>query len=772
MTFNQSLNKLKNNAADLVKQASASYQNSLNQIGNIRQAALTKVNQITSQLTFQTGQKVHVELTKHQQQQLENVKTVSVELNSDKLIIRPASIKIFSQTLTDSNKAFLFNQALQHSESETPKGNIVLAKISNNQARFEFDGRVYQIPVSAKLAKQQSVYLQVNQTNNGLSVKVINTNEKPIIAPFELQTKISNGFLHISNDKIQLPKSLASLITGSYTASLKTQGSSRHNPERMIELINNQTKEIHKLNLNKLNNSFVDALITKLIPKQGNHLIKTIQIHDQEINIKLAGQKVKIALEDLKQANTAAQSQLANVKLAHNQVELKLANGQKFHFVMDEIPSIKNLIEQQNNQVAKQNSNITQVLEKLNVSLLPEHREALKQLNSLAGLRLNLENKNLVLSQQPHTSISVPMSAKLKNDLQQSGLINAPTKENTVKLNPDIQNTHQENLSSSQTQLFEKFDPKLSEQSLLKQLNQTSLISDKQILELSASSKSQLNQQLKHQVGQIRPLNELFSQLQAQVTEQQNAELISAAPKPNESVTKAIRSLLNQFTQLHNAEQIQQIVQSQINMPQSLTSQTNPTGLSNQLALALQLLLKPKTSRNYNKETTTSAKTNKPHLSPEGSLTLKALAQSLKHIQHNQQQTALSKTESHAQIFATIPFGANSKVEQAEVKINLEQHEDELSNQDKALSMWKFSVKFDLEALGKMVTKASLFENELRLNLYCENPKLAIIAEDKISHLRKKLAESGIQLNEVEYNCAKIAEHLWQETSLQGFYSK
>ena len=77
--------------------------------------------------------------------------------------------------------------------------------------RFEFNGQLYQISVSAKLAQQPHLYLQVTPSQYGLSVQVVNQTHPAEMLATSHKVSINQNKIYIAGEKYKLPNELSHL---------------------------------------------------------------------------------------------------------------------------------------------------------------------------------------------------------------------------------------------------------------------------------------------------------------------------------------------------------------------------------------------------------------------------------------------------------------------------------------------------------------------------------------------------------------------------------
>ncbi|WAJ69262.1 hypothetical protein [Catenovulum adriaticum] len=493
--------------------------------------------------------------------------------------------------------------------------------------------------------------------------------------------------------------------------------------------------EAHGLNISIVNhpkhqNMVINAQINQ--PKADTYLVKNILIEQPNISFTLANTPIKLKLENSAniQLNQVNGWQLANLTVKGEQGELQLANNEKYSFILP--------VKQMAQQTLSQLSHTPKALFELLAIKNPTADLPLNQNDKLKfSLQSNPASSNkpeLVIQYDKSISIQIKITDELRNQLINSQLFQ---------------------LKSPLVQAQVQPKNEISPAALLKQLNQTT--DHKQTLSLS---QIQNIRQLAHQVQQ----NDLSESLQFLFEKQSTLQ---------NTLTRLSKGL-DQLKLPTSAEQVQSQIKTQIQLPSLVANlSTNPlqpnTGLATQLLQALQILFKAKTNtRQASSESQLSSKN-----SSQGQVTAQkstqSAAQALKHFQINQIKSAEHQTQGQNQIFASLPFMQNNQIDYAQLALQCEA--DEFEDEHKqAIKLWKFSLKFNFEEHGKLLIKAALIDDTLKLNIYCEADSLNQVAQAKINELKKRLSHFNLNLEETGFNIGKIPEQLWQETAITMQY--
>lgn len=651
----KSLQKSTQNLVSNTQRTNASAAHYAQVQGDIRQAALHKVNQVISQLQFPSGQKIDIKLNPSQQTQLNNIKQVDVSLQQQTLTISPSKALLTKQPLTSPQLNQLAQYATTTLEPNQIKGHLVTAHIKQNQAEFVFENKYYKLPLANDLTQQKQLYLMVKPEANKLNISIVN------------------------------------------------------HPKHQNMVIDAQLKQ----------------------PKADTYLLKNILIEQQNISLTFANTPIKLKLDSsaYKQLNPVNGWQLANLTIKGQQAELQLTNNEKHSFILP----IKQLAQQAVSQLAHTPKALFELLAMKNPTTdLP--------LNQNDKLKFSLQSNpststpELVIQLDKSISIELKITDALKNQLITSQLFQLKTP-----------------LAQTQTQLQNEISPA----ALLKQLNQ--ITDHKQTLSLN---QIQQIRQLAHQVQQ----NNLSENLQFLYENQATTQ---------NTLTKLSKGL-EQLKLPSSAEQIQSQIKTQIQLPSLMANlSTNPlqpnTGLATQLLQALQILFKAKNStRQTSTESQLSSK-NTPQGQASAQKSTQSAAQALKHFQINQIKSAEHQTQGQNQIFASLPFMQNNQIDYAQLALKCEAEEFE-DEHKQAIKLWKFSLKFNFEEHGKLLIKAALIDDTLKLNIYCEADSLNQIAQAKINELKKRLSFFNLNLEETGFNIGKIPEQLWQETAITMQY--
>ncbi|MCU4675792.1 flagellar hook-length control protein FliK [Catenovulum sp. 2E275] len=701
------------------------------QQNQFRQAALVKVDQVMSQLKFPTGQRLDLKLNPAQQAQFQNNAQVEVSLQDQALTIRQSGQTLHKQPMSPNQVTNLANQSIERFEPNQNKANLVSAQVKQNQAYFNFEGRQYQLNVPPQLQQQQTVFLLVKPNKNTLEVSFVNQEQNSVKLTNSVAAEQNANKLIIGGQsfaKLSIPNAHYQVFLQSGDA--------------VFQAANGQQ---YKFELNQLSAKLSQFLLQSLNQQAQLYLIKNIDISDQ-LTLNIAKQNIALTPPGLKsQTFSAEQSlQLANIKITASQAEIMLANGAKFQF---ELPL--NALAQQNlNYLSATPKYLLNQLVALNVLEKAQANSILNQLSDGQIIRAQLNKSlngqtHLTLSAQAKGSIEINLTQALKAQLIDSKLFKLA--------NP----TNHSDAASNTT------DNLISPDALLKQLNQNKTPD----LALSATQLQQLKQ-LAHQQQ-----NNLSQSLQT----------LLESLNQNKTQSPALLQSLNSLKQPVSAEQLQTQIQSQLQIPTLLSNLTNlnapqSTGLAGQLIQALQILFtaKAKAALTQNKLKADKANVAKSPTSHQNNQQVNQkqtqnLADSVKHFQFNQLKTAEQQAQGQNQIYASIPFNFAGKIEHAEVSLQCKA--DEFNDEEaQAVKLWKFSIKFNFDELGKLLIKAALVEDKLKLNVYCEQTELNQLAQQKLDWLKKRLILFNIQLEQTGFNLGKIPDHLWQESAVRMQY--
>lgn len=539
------------------------------------------------------------------------------------------------------------------------------------------------------------------------------------------QVKQSQAVFHFEQKQYQLPLPKALTQLKQIALMIKPDNNQAQNKQLNIAIVNQP--KYQNLSLQAQAKSF----------NGDTYVVKNILIEPSGISFKLANTPIKLPLDNLtlSQSNAIHTWQLANLTIKGNQGELQLANNESISFKLP----VKQMAQQALEHLSQTPKKLFELLAiknpTLNLPIKPNEQLQFSLQNKTA-----LPTTELVILLDKSISINIKLSDALQNQLIASQLFqlkSAPAQ--TVRQN------------------------EISPAALLKQLNQ--LTEHKQML-----SQSQIQQikQLAHQVQQ----NNLSQHLQ----------FLAESLSTSQTALTRLSSGLEQLKLPTSAEQIQSQIKAQIQLPGLLANLgTNPltsnTGLATQLLQALQILFKAKTSSRQSavpnassaKSSTTGSANSAAQAPSLAQKQTQSAAQSLKHFQINQIKTAEQQSQGQNQIFASLPYMHNSHIDYAQLALQCEA--DEFEDEHKqAVKLWKFSLKFNLEAGGKLLIKAALVDNKLKLNIYCEAESLNQAAQAKIDELKKRLSLLNLNLEETGFNLGKIPEQLWQETAITMQY--
>ncbi|AWB67395.1 hypothetical protein C2869_13525 [Saccharobesus litoralis] len=268
---------------------------------------------------------------------------------------------------------------------------------------------------------------------------------------------------------------------------------------------------------------------------------------------------------------------------------------------------------------------------------------------------------------------------------------------------------------------------------------------------------SNLVSSLLKQVGQIPSLAEVLNELTA----------LNKSPTSNNAPLKnVVANALQQYGVQKSAQEIQQLFSAQ-QANQNLIARINNSNTPiNQIALALQILF---TGKATNRQNTTSTPNKLGNNDTAMDNWLKPLAKVISNQQATQLKSAQAQLKDQKEIYTNIPIVVNGQFQNVELAFNYdiaqapeEQHKGEISK----TQLMRFSLKFDMDKLGKMLIKAALIENDLKLSVYTEKASTLTKCEQEITKLRTELAKQEIQLSETQFKQGKIPKNLWAETSI------
>ncbi|GEM_PF-3345217 len=718
-----------------------------------RQAALTKVNEVISQLQFPTGHKLDVKLNHQQKTQIQNVNQVEVRLQQDTLSIQPVSKNILRQTLMSQQINSLSQQASESFEPNQNKGQLVKAQVTqSNELKFLFEGKNYQTSLPKALTTLKNVFLIVRPENNAISIQFVNSSEPLRQLATQLTGVQSKEGFSIDN---QIFTPIKSLQTGQYQVSVQDGKA----------IFKSKSGAQTQILLTELSRKLADYLTRATTAQAGQYLIKTVEVSANQVKLNLAGHEMSLPLSKPVEAKLAQSDkpssvlsttpppaqgiQLANLKITGNTAALALSDGQQLKF---ELP-VQQLIQSHFSQLSAEPKKLVQFLQN-NQLITAKQAQVLAMASGSLKAEISADKPSglkLQIFEQAHKPIEVKISADLKSQLVTNKLFQLD----------NIDNLTDKSLLAKTGQSNQL----ISAEGLLKQLNQTS-----QVNTVTASIVQQLKQ-LSHQHSQPALAPNLQTLLE--LSQQNKTEL-----------PPALTQVLNQLKQPVSDESLSKQIQSQIQLPAILAglpalNQPQSAGLAGQLIQALQLLFTAKAKAGLNSPTTRENKPTqaKPTANTaSGNLNqttqdkqLSSLANSVKHFQLNQLKSAEQQSQGNNQIFASIPFNFNGEI--TDIELSLQCEPEEVNEEDKAsIKLWKFSLKFNLDDLGKLLIKAVLIEDKLKLNLYCENDKLNELAQQKLSWLQQRLTGLNIQLEQTGFNLGKIPQHLWQESAIRSQY--
>ncbi|MER2493483.1 hypothetical protein [Catenovulum sediminis] len=779
-------------------------QKALNLQNQYQQAALQKVNDVMASLKFTNGAQLNLPLTNLSPALQTSIKTmfsqnnrlpVEAAVSHQNLLIKSARANLIQLPLSEFSTSQISKQLFLQKEASTPQGVIASAQISNNKVIFSLAGQSYslplevlpQLPVNTKQvlllitpqADKSSVNIQILQPQ--LASK---TNAKSLV-DFTglLYGQVNNGKIQLNDKTFDLAKDfkLANVKNGAYQLTIEDKQlkltalnlNDRDNKQNSIKSdaayktqlsVAPDNKNIFSVKAETLPNKLLAELKAMANPFQhGIHLLKQYQFSEQtsQLLTKLAG--VEIKLDRRVENQTVSQGvKLANVNIHNNTVKFQLLSNEKYQFLFPEKAIIHQFLQQLNNEPQFEQFNI---LNQLKTQLTKDGGQIIESLLRLISqhpknaLQFNLSSDGKIsISKQTAPDVQIPLTQALKIELSEQKLLSESSLLNTPK------------------QLMSTISEKALLQNILNQ-TQPALLNQTMLTEL------------KHQIEILqttnRPLHHTLQQILHLLESSKATSLITAnSPITNLSTQKSppsVDDVKNQILSQLSAPLIS---------PQLTAINQNNNSIANQMVAALQILFSrtakataknPTSTLEKTNEKTSEKTTDKNVGSKESTLDrtkpsenekkmTKLLADGVRNIQLNQQKTAKSHAEQHPQIFATIPFNINGDIRQAELAIDIA--EDEENENTNAVKMWRFSIKFDLGQAGKMLTKAVLIDDKLKINVYTEEESLKQQAENTLEFLTKRLKLFGIELAEAGFNHGKIPERMWHESALSMQYRR
>ncbi|NTS76368.1 flagellar hook-length control protein FliK [Catenovulum sp. SM1970] len=752
------------------------------------------------------NQVISLPVSRTEVEQLKQNAHFQLALQQNYIVIRSNENKTQTQTLTQEQLLALVKQSLLLQTSKNPKGALLTAEFnSQNESKLAikiFD-KVIDLPLDKAnktnevntgskpvtiplLAQQESGQIKLGslapEALSKLTQSPAKTWQVPLIShiidqkQFNQLLKINSGRVEIAGQSYQLPPQLAD-----YSGSAKFVSQQGDVFLKLDEKLNVQGRNI-AVNVKELlshNYTFLkpDPNKTTLIAET----LVSIKQTDKQLELNLGNQKLLLVLPETKKPNEPwltkkvksdptttipkLTANIANLKITDDKLILSLATQAEIKdltFNLTDLlkkpanqQAIANLSNQFFNQLTQSKSAATwQVLiEQLSLS------SSLKQTKLAENYEVKAASDLSSLQVTPliKSDIKIKLTTQIKSQLIELGLIN--DKVNTQPAPSNIPKEQQNLASQNITSLLNLISTSANNAN-------STLLSNNHIQQMVNQLAKQINAQTS--VSIASSLNDI-----QQLTDSASSIDLPMGTFTEEAkrLSKGAISALNQINQNIQQQQVQNFVTNQLQLPSLFQGVVNSSNPLNQLAQAFQLLMTGRVNRAINHNTCkpidkdiTTDKGNKLDKLEQ------SLADTIKASQHKQIKTAQSQLKEQNTLFINLPIYIDGQFSDLDIAIEVEPGEEADKNDNHKLI--KFSLKFDLAELGKMLTKAVLIDHELKLNIYTENNITENRTNKFLPQLRDKLANAGITLVDSRITKGKIPDNLWSENALTSQYRK
>lgn len=784
-----------------MRNANQALQNALVSQNEFRSAALQKVNEVMGSLKLPKGQKLELPFTRSQMQALAPYEQVKIKQIGDSIVVRPPVNQTQTIKLTANQQQQVFQQALQFHSAKQPQGQLVNGTVnSQGLLTFQYQNQQYQLTPKTALPAG-SVNVLVKHQADKLSVTILPTPSKTAnleqFAPDNANQNIgiSSGRLVWQGKSLQLPAPFNNL-TGQFLVKAES-GQIRISKPGSNQII----AQLPTSQLKSIEVSANNQTINQLIPAQSNansaapsKLVSligdTIKLGNNELQIKLLSDTSSKG----DKGDRGDKGKLSVASTVLNQQQLSITQVMKGQLDRVSLP-ISDLFKQNPNQQSSiSNQFLMQLVKTSNGSNL------LQQLLSSIGVQVN---KGFEQEPKINKDGSLQLSKLVEKDIQ----IKLPPEQLDKLIKSNVLSPTSPTANSSSAS-------GVSVEALLSNLTQSPNLNTTQLKQLS---------QLIKQIQPQPVLNEALQMIEQEIKN-------SPPETQNKPALQSLTAVLGQIKSQINPQDIQQLVQSQLQMPNMGQRLGNDNTMVGHLAQALQLILGSKVSNKNQGRSQTASNTNaisnaanktntltqpsqtnlaKPSANqPQNSApavnlassnasskraTLenqskptkvdaivgksgqpqqnleKAAVNATKHFQLNQLKSAQNIAQNHNEVFISVPIKLENDIQTVKVSIQIEESEDQ-DQPNGITKLLKFSLKFDTPTIGKVLFKAALANYELKLNIYAEQNSALKQSKDNLQWIRERLNEYQITLTETQFKQGKIPEQLWTESALGMHY--